>query len=78
MNATENIKTLFHKVLITLLGLFEIYHADGELIEHAAEEMENIYRDFFGKSPVKPSIQGKLRMERLLDELESDEKSFIN
>ena len=66
------LKTLFHKVLITLLGLFEVYHADGELVEHVAEEMENIYRDFFGKSPVIPSIRGKLRMERLLDELEEE------
>ena len=72
MNNTK-LKKLFHKVLITLLGLFEIYHADGELVEHAAEEMESIFRDFFGKSPVKSSIRGKLRMERMLDELESDQ-----
>jgi hypothetical protein len=42
--ANASIRHAFHELTMTLLGLFEVYDAKPELVEHAAEEIESILR----------------------------------
>ena len=44
MTANASIRSAFHELTMTLLGLFEVYDAKPELVEHAAEEIESILR----------------------------------
>ena len=56
---------------MTLLGLFEVYGAEPDLVEHAADEIESILRRHLGAPAGPPGAKGKLALERLLDELEA-------
>ena len=71
MTANASIRSAFHELTMTLLGLFEVYDAKPELVEHAAEEIESILRRHIGAPPGPPGAKGKLALERLLDELEA-------
>jgi hypothetical protein len=48
MTANASIRSAFHELTMTLLGLFEVYDAKPELVEHAAEEIESILRRHIG------------------------------
>jgi hypothetical protein len=72
MNEThERLRAAFHRVTMTLLGLFEVYQADPELVDHAAEELEAIFREHLDGGTPASGARGKLALERLLDELEA-------
>ena len=74
MNETQTrLKAAFHQVTMTLLGLFEVYGAAPDLVDHAAEELEAIFREHLRSGPPAPGLHGKLALERLLDEFEADE-----
>lgn len=74
MNETQTkLRSTFHKLTLTLLGLFEVYGADAALVDHAAEELEAIFREQLGAGPPPAGVAGKLALERLLDELEAME-----
>ena len=46
--AHASIRSAFHELTLTLLGLFEVYGADPALVEHAADEIESILRRHLG------------------------------
>lgn len=78
MNETQTrLKAAFHQVTMTLLGLFEVYDAAPDLVDHAAEELEAVFREHLGGGPPPPGLHGKLALERLLDELEADESAEV-
>ena len=54
MTANASIRSAFHELTMTLLGLFEVYDAKPELVEHAAEEIESILRRHIGAPPGPP------------------------
>jgi len=83
MTANASIRSAFHELTMTLLGLFEVYDAKPELVEHAAEEIESILRRHigappYGGAPRPPGAKGKLALERLLDELEAAPETAAN
>jgi hypothetical protein len=83
MTANASIRSAFHELTMTLLGLFEVYDAKPELVEHAAEEIESILRRHigappYGGAPGPPGAKGKLALERLLDELEAAPETAAN
>lgn len=78
MTANASIRSAFHELTMTLLGLFEVYDAKPELVEHAAEEIESILRRHIGAPPGAPGAKGKLALERLLDELEAAPETAAN
>jgi len=78
MTANASIRSAFHELTMTLLGLFEVYDAKPELMEHAAEEIESILRRHIGAPPGPPGAKGKLALERLLDELEAAPETAAN
>lgn len=67
----KQLRDAFHRVTLTLLGLFEVYDADPALVDHAAEELEAIFREHLGRGRPSAGVNGKLALERLLDELEA-------
>ena len=69
--ANACIRSAFHELTMTLLGLFEVYSADPALVEHAADEIESILRRHLGTPAGLAGAKGKLALERLLDELEA-------
>jgi hypothetical protein len=66
----EPLQAFAHELTLNLLGLFETYEASPELIDHAAEAVEQVVRKHLGPWPDQ-GVRGKLAMERLLDELEA-------
>lgn len=76
--AHASIRSAFHELTMTLLGLFEVYGADPALVEHAAEEIGSILRRHLGAPAGPPGAKGKLALERLLDELEAGQASAPN
>ena len=72
-NAHERIRSAFHELTLTLLGLFEVHEASPELVDHAADEIERVVRAHLDGSRPASGVRGKLALERLLDELESGE-----
>ncbi len=65
------LREAFHELVMALLGLFEVYQAAPDLVEHTAREVEAILRRHLPMSPRFARSQGKLALERLLDELEA-------
>lgn len=77
--AHASIRSAFHELTLTLLGLFEVYGAAPALVEHAADEIESmILRRHLGAPAGPPGAKGKLALERLLDELEAAQASAPN
>ncbi|MCP4680065.1 MAG: hypothetical protein GY854_32150 [Deltaproteobacteria bacterium] len=70
----ERIKTIFHRITLTLLGLFEVYGADEELVARTAVELETMIKEHTGiATGTQTDDQGKVAMESLLDALERED-----
>lgn len=49
--AHASIRSAFHELTLTLLGLFEVYGADPALVEHGAGRQRHVPR----ANPTKPN-----------------------
>lgn len=76
MKPDEQIRTAFHEVISSLLGLFEVYEAPAELVDHMAVEIEEILQRYL-KGSGDRAMKGKLALEQLLDELEAQSPSLF-
>jgi hypothetical protein len=61
----------FHELTLNLIGLFELYEADPELVEGAAEALGKVYRAHLQRRPSAPRGRGREAMDVLLDEMEA-------
>jgi len=61
----------FREITLAMTGLFELYDADPELVEGAADAMGKVFRSHLqGTAPVDDR-RGRAAMEALLDEVET-------
>ena len=72
-NERERLRAGFHELTLNLLGLFEVYDASPELVDHTGEVFERVIRTHLDGGRPPNGARGKLALERLLDELEAAE-----
>jgi hypothetical protein len=65
------LKRAFHELTLNLIGLFELYEADPELVEGAAEALGKVYRAHLQQRPAPQHGRGREAMDALLDEMEA-------
>ena len=71
--SNERIKTIFHRITLTLLAFFEIFEADEELIDRTAVELGSMINEHTEiATGTQANVKGKLAMEHLLDALERE------
>jgi len=61
----------FHELTLNMIGLFELYEADPELVEGAAEALGKVYRAHLQQRPAAQHGRGREAMDALLDEMEA-------
>ena len=61
----------FHELTLNLIGLFELYETDPELVEGAAEALGKVYRAHLQQRPSAPRGRGRKAMETLLAEMDA-------
>ena len=70
-NERERLRAGFHELTLNLLGLFEVYDASPELVDHTGEVFERVIHAHLDGGRPEGGVRGKLALERLLDELEA-------
>jgi len=73
----KRLRAGFHELTLNLLGLFEVYGASPELVDHTGEVFERVIHAHLDSGMPPSSVRGKLALERLLDELEAVEAAEV-
>ena len=61
----------FQELTLNLIGLFEVFEAEPDLVEGTAEALGKVYRTHLQQRPSAPRGRGHGAMEALLDEIEA-------
>ena len=61
----------FREVTLSLIGLFELYDAEPELVEATADAFGRVFRAHLNRSGPRPSDEAKSALHGLLDEMDS-------
>ena len=65
----------FRELTLTLIGLFELYEADPNLVEGAAEALGRVICAHLGRPAPARRGRGRARLEALLDEIDAAVKA---
>ena len=65
------LRRAFRDVTLSLIGLFELYEADPELVEATADALGRVFRTHLDGSGPPPSPDAASALHELLDEMNS-------